>query len=34
MRMYHLLAQPLQLSPRLVDLGKGETQLRQGQAQA
>ncbi len=33
MRTHHLLAQPLQLSPRLVDLGKGETQLRQRQAQ-
>ena len=33
MRTHHLLAQPLQLAPRLVDLRKGKTQLRQRQAQ-
>src|SRR5262245_32085721 len=33
MRTHHLLAQPLQLSPRLVDLRKGKTQLRRRQAQ-
>ena len=32
MRTHHLLAQPLQLLPRLVDLRKGKTQLRQRQA--
>src|SRR6476646_9167631 len=32
MRTYHLLAQPFQLSLRLVDLRKGKTQLRQRQA--
>ena len=32
-RTHHLLAQPLLLSPRMVDLGKGKTQLRQRQAQ-
>ena len=33
MRTDHLFAQPLQLAPRLVDLRKGQTQLRQRQAQ-
>src|SRR6476661_9992578 len=32
MRTHHFLAQPLQLSPRLVDLREGKTQLRQRQA--
>ena len=32
-RTHHLLAQPFQLSPRMVDLRKGKTQLRQWQAQ-
>lgn len=32
MRTHHLLARPFQLSPRLVDLRKGKTQLRQRQA--
>src|SRR4029453_5090456 len=33
MRAHHLLTQPLLLSPRLVDLRKGKTPLRQRQAQ-
>src|SRR6476619_5500748 len=33
MRTHHLFAQPFQLSPRLVDLREGKTQLRQRQAQ-
>src|SRR6516164_1998075 len=33
LRVPTLLAQPLQLSPRLIDLRKGKTQLRQRQAQ-
>jgi hypothetical protein len=33
MRAHHLLTQPLQLSPSLVDFDKGKTQLRQRQTQ-